>query len=703
MIVLVKFIGRLTTKYRISTLITSLIVFLALGAIGSAVIPKMTSGGYTADGSSSVKVSNYLTNVFHQTDPAVILAVDTIKPVNDPSVVREAENLESAIAQEKGVVKTLSFWSANYSPLLASPDHHTAYLFVYGKFADPTLNKDLAELILNKYNGNHFGFKIYVGGLGSFSYEISNQISKDLRLAESISVPVTFLLLLIVFGSAVASLTPLLIGFLAILGSLFTLYLISYGATLSIFALNLVTGMGLGLGIDYSLLIVNRFREELNKGKDKIAATLTTINTAGKTVFFSGTTVIISLAALTFFHLSFLRSFGYAGISVIAMAVFGSLVPLPALLALLGKRVDKGAIRKGIKNSTSEGGWAKIARFVMKRPILVVSLTLSFLALLTFPVLNVHFSQVDTRTLPANDRVAFATQLMNQRFPSEAGNPVEIIIPNFANPQDPNLAQYVKQISQVPGVVEIGAPEVTQNTMRISVVESIAPRSAQGENLIIKLRSIKTLWPTLIGGAAASYTDSQQSIGATLPWALGWIALGTLILLFFFTGSVILPIKAVILNFISLGAMLGAITFVFVSNHLKFLVGNFTSVGSIDTSILVLIIVVAFGLSMDYEVFLLSRIREEHESGLDNQSAVVAGVQRSARIITAAALLLTVVFAAFLTSKVTMIKILGFGVAVAILVDATIIRALLVPALMRLFGEANWWAPKSWKRFTIKH
>ena len=495
---------------------------------------------------------------------------------------------------------------------------------------------------------------------------------------------------------------PLLVGVSAILGSFLVMYLLTLFTGVSIFALNLITGLGLGLGIDYSLLIVNRFREELHAGKSVDEAIKRTVSTAGKTVFYSGLTIVITLASLTLFPLMFLKSFGYAGVTVVIMAVLGSLIALPALLAILGKRIDKAVIRKSAITPKEDGRWAQTARFVMRRPVAVVVLSLVILSVLAAPIKNIVFSQVDSRVLPASNPAAFASKIISDRFPGQEGNPVEIVIPNGALVQE-EVNQYISEVAKVDGIVRVSPPQILGNDLRITAVHSMPPRTLPAESLIKDIRAIKSPDGTLIGGIAADYADTQIGIARTMPWALTWIAVGVLVLLFVFTGSIILPIKAVILNILSLAATLGAITWIFVDGHLRWLVGDFTVTGAVDTGSIILVAVVAFGLSMDYELFLLSRIKEEHDAGKSNVESVAIGLQRSARIITAAAGLLAIVFASFIISGVTSIKMLGFGVAFAILLDATLVRALLVPALMRLFGERNWWAPKSMKRFTISH
>jgi len=324
------------------------------------------------------------------------------------------------------------------------------------------------------------------------------------------------------------------------------------------------------------------------------------------------------------------------------------------------------------------------------------------LAVLATPIKNIVFSEVDSRALPASNKAAIASAISTKEFDGQSANPIEIIIPGGAAHQD-QLTSYSADLTKVKGIVSVTAPQIAGSDARISAISSISPRTNPAQGQIDAIRAIPTSLKTYVGGTAAEYTDTQAGISHTLPWALGWIVLSVLILLFMYTGSIILPIKAVILNVLSLSAMIGALSWIFIDGHLTWLVGSFTKTGSIDTSMVILICVVTFGLSMDYEVFLLSRIKEEHDAGRSNVDAVATGLQRSARIITSAAVLLAVVFAAFLTSGVTNIKTLGFGVAFAILLDSTLIRALLVPALMRLFGERNWWAPEALKRFTISH
>jgi putative drug exporter of the RND superfamily len=697
-------LGRAIVRRRKSAVALFIISVLVSGVIGSLVFSRLDSGGYSNPASESYKVYEYLKNDLKIEDPAIVIVVDAeVVDVNDPTVVQKAAALEAKIAQEPGVERTLSYWSSGGVNSLKSSDGKAAYILVYGDGdAFTPESQKLGKFFQENYDGSYQGLTLYAGGVGVVSHAITKKISDDLKIAEAVSIPLTFILLAFVFGALVASAMPLIVGVAAILGAFFILYLFTLFTDVSIYALNLTTGLGLGLGIDYALLMVNRFREELRRGKSVEDSVITTVATAGKTVFYSGLTVLVTLFSLTFFPLPFLKSFGYAGVSVVTIAVIGAIVGLPAILAVIGKKIDKGVILKSSITPKDDGRWAKTARFVMKRPTAVVLLSLIFLGILTAPIANIKFSQGDARMLPATNKAAIATALQADRFAGRTGEPIEIIIKDGATKSE-EIASYISRLQVEPGVVAVVPPEIYGDDVRIIAYHSMLPRTPEAQELIHSIRDLSSVDQTLVGGVAADYTDSQDAISQTLPWAFGWIALSVLILIFVFTGSIILPIKAVVLNILSLAATMGVLTWVFVDGNLQWLVGSFTETGTLDTSIVILIAVVVFGLSMDYELFLLSRIREEHLAGKSNVDSVALGLQRSGRIITAAAAILAFVFAAFITSGVTSIKTMGFGVAFAIILDATIVRGLLVPALMRLMGERNWWAPKWMQRFTLHH
>ncbi len=697
-------LGKFIVRHSKVVLLAFVVATLVAGAVGSLVFGKLDSGGYSDKNSESAQATEYIIKKFKVQEPIVTLVVDSTTSVDDAQVALKAAALEKEIRAVKGVSKTYSYWSTGGAPTMRSTDGKAGFILVYAdlKADDWSGFESLGERIQSRFDGTYQGLDVYAGGAGVITHAINHKIEKDLLLAESIAIPLTFLLLLFVFGAMVASAMPLFVGVSAILGSFLLIYLLTQFTSVSVFALNLITGLGLGLGIDYALLMVNRFREELHHGKSVEDSVITTVATAGKTVFYSGLTVFVTMASLLFFPLNFLKSFGYAGIAVISLAIVGAVIALPALLALLGEKVDKGVVRKSAITPKEDGRWAQTARTVMRRPIPVVIAAVTVLAIMALPVLNIGFAQIDSRVLPASDRAAISSHIIESRFDGLVGSPIEVVVPNGVG-QESEISAFLNQVKNVDGVVRVGTFETYGKDIRVQVISSVASRTTASEKVIHEIRALDKPARTLIGGSAADFTDSQDGIAGKLPFALGWIALTVLILIFVFTGSIILPLKAIILNGLSLCATLGAITWIFIDGHLKWLVGDFTVTGTLDTGSVILVAVVVFGLSMDYELFLLSRIREEHLSGKTNIESVAVGLQRSARIITAAALLLAVVFATFMTSGVTSIKMLGFGVSLAVLLDATLVRALLVPALMRLFGERNWWAPHWMQRFTLKH
>ena len=686
-------IANLSTRHAKATLLlTTLLTVIAFG-VGTQLFGKLQTGGYSDPNSDSWKATSIIHDTFKEREPQVVLIVDAMN--QDINTV-DGLSLEKSVANVLGVERTLSYWSANKNPAFLSKDGHAAYVFVYISSKNPSDIEKVSAKIQAKFDGVRGSVRIYATGFGIFAHSANEVTKKDLAKSESLAIPITFILLIIVFGSLIASATPLLIAGIAIGGAFFAMWLVSLLTDVSIFGLNLITGLGTGLGIDYSLLIVNRFREELHAGASVDDAVSRTVHSAGRTVFFSGLTVAVTLGSLVIFPQYFLKTFGYAAITVVISAIVGALIPLPALLKILGHKVDKFVIRKSGITPKADGRWSAVARFVMARPKRVLVATLIIITVLIWPITSVKFSQVDERTLPKSDKAFIAAQVQKERFNGNFSMPIEIVAPSSAD-----LSEQLSKLASLPNIVMVTQPKVVGGYQKAQAISSIPPRTPDGEAQIEKVRS--QAWPTgtLIGGVAADYTDAQNGIKTHLPIVAVWVILAVLILLFLFTGSILLPIKAIILNAISLSAMIGILTWVFIDGNLSWLVGDFTNTGTIDTSMLVLIAVTTFGLSMDYELFLLSRIKEEHDAGRNTVDSVAFGLQKSARIITAAAMLLAVVFATFLISGVTMIKMLGFGVAFAILIDATIVRALLVPALMRLFGERNWWAPKSLKRLNI--
>ena len=697
-------LGRLVARRSKSVLVISLLTLIVAGAIGFQAFGKLDGGGYNDPSSESSRAFEYLKSDFDVQDPAVILVIDAPDSnVDDPRVRQSVNAITAKVSATKGVSRVISYWSTG-SPQLLSDDRKAGYLFAYADDDSFDGLSAIAKKVEDQLGNKYEGLSIYYTGTGAVGDAINTKIGDDLKKSEAIAIPLTFILLLFVFGGVIASAMPLVVGISAILGSFFIIYLLTLITDVSIYAMNLITGLGLGLGIDYSLLIVNRFREELHQGKSIQESVVRTVATAGRTVFFSGLTVLVTLASLLLFPLNFLKSFGYAGIAVVALAVLGALIPLPATLALLGNRIDKWVIRKSSVTPKEDGRWADLARFVMRRPLTITVLTLILLGILAAPIRNIAFGQTDVTVLPKTHPVAQTSQLIDARFPGREATPVEFLFIDGATSLPPQeIESYKSKVKEVSGITHITENTIVNGIVRFQAIHKMSPRTADAQRLITEIRDIPAPAGLLIGGVAADYTDTQNGIAGALPMALGWVLLSVLILLFAFTGSVILPIKAILLNVLSLSATLGVITWIFIEGNLARYLGDFTITGTVDTGMIILMLLTTFGLSMDYEVFLLSRIKEEYDKSGNNTESVAYGLQKSARIVTAAALILSVVFAAFILSGVTSIKILGLGVAFAILLDATVVRALLVPALMRMFGDANWWAPAKLKRFSISH
>ena len=703
-------LGHAVVRRRRLTLVLFVVGLVVAGVVGSGVFTRLQAAGFDDPGSDSAAVSSQLETLFGVTEPAAVLAVETPTGVDAPADAAAATALVGRVAARPGVTQVVSYWTSGRPEALKGTDGRTGQVIVFSDRTGDELTT-LATGLRDTFGGTQGDLTVRLGGAPLVNEAITKRITSDLGRAEGIAIPVTSVLLIIVFGSLVAAGLPFLVAAGAVLGAFLTLFLITLGTDVSIFGLNLVTGLGLGLGIDYALLVVNRFREELAVHGDVEAAVVRTVATAGRTVFVSGLTVAVTLASLLVFPQYFLRSFGYAGIAVTLLAMLSTLVALPAVLALLGRNVNRWKVTRGDLTPRDTGVWATIARRVMRSPWPVIVVVLGVLFLVAAPARDAVFGQVDDRALPADAPVAVASAVLRDRFPGREASPVDVLVPSGA--QDAaGVAAYAERLSRVPGVVRVvtpadvvtGGARVAPNPspaaftaggdVRLSVIADVTPRSPQGQALVDDLRAVTAPAGTLVGGSAAQYTDSQNGITSRLALVLVWIAVTTLVVLFLFTGSVVLPLKALLLNVVSLGATLGALVWVFQEGHLSGLMGGFTVTGALDTSMIVLISITAFALSMDYEVFLLSRIKEEHDRGLETTEAVALGLQRSGRIITAAAALLAIVFVAFISSGVTNIKQLGLGVAFAIVVDATVVRGLLVPALMRTFGGANWWAPR---------
>ncbi|MCW7947269.1 transporter [Streptomyces hygroscopicus] len=688
-----------TARPRLSLLLALVLTALAVVA-GSGVADRLGSGGWEDPAAQSTYATRALEREFPGSQPNLLLLVDAgHRSVDDPAVAAEAKRLIMRLASERGVTGVGSYWQSGL-PALRAQDGHEALIAARITGEEKTAS-DTLDLIAPHYRGAHGPVEVKVGGPVAVRSEMQRTIREDLTRAELIALPITLVLLVMVFGSAVAALLPLGVGIVAILGTNAVLRGLTEFTDVSVFALNLTTALGLGLAIDYALFIVRRFREELSTGADPLGAVAVTLRTAGRTVLFSALTVAVSLAAMLVFPQYFLRSFAYAGIAVVLLAAGAALVLLPAALVLLGHRVNaldlRRLLRRGTPGEDGQGAaWGRMAALVMRRAPLFAVATSVGLVILGLPFLGVKFGTADDRQLPSGAESHVVQQHIRDGFPGSPGGGLEVLAEGRAT--QPQYAAYKARISALAEVRQVDGPLVKGEKAYFTVQPKGEAVDVGAQRLVGELRATAAPFDTSVTGTAAVLVDSKHAIADRLPWAVGFIAAVTLLLVFLLTGSVLIPVQAVVLNALSLTAMFGAVVWVFQDGHLSGLLG-FTSPGSIETTLPVLMFCVAFGLSMDYGVFLLSRIKEEYDHRGDHREAVRFGLQRTGGLITAAAVILAVVMVAIGTSRVTNTKMLGLGIALAVLMDAMVVRSLLVPAVMRLTGRATWWAPAPLRRF----
>ena len=620
----------------------------------------------------------------------------------------------------------LSVWQdPTLAPGLVSKDRSSALIIATldGGEADAPAH---AKEVASRFEGTRDGISIRVGGEGLVFQQVNEQTTRDLALAEGIAIPVSFLVLIVVFGGVLAAMLPIGVGIIAIVLTFALLRLIGTVTDVSIFALNLTTAMGLALAIDYTLLLVTRYREEVADGRDRRSAILRTMSTAGRTVAFSAITVALALAALAIFPMYFLRSFAYAGLGVVAIAAVTSLVITPAILMLLGDRIDSLDVRRGVRKllgrpeptprPVEQGWWYRAASWVLKRAAPVGATVVAILLVLGAPFLSIKFGFPDDRVLPTSASAHQIQQEIRDDFAQNLSSTITVVTTGDVSQQ--TRAHYAQELSRVADVNSVsgaggtfvdGRPvgPVNPADLRgdvgvITIATSLEPMQEAGEHQLAQLRDVPAPDGLTVKftGTAATNVDTVDSIYAHLPWVLGVIAIATFILLFLFTGSVVLPLKALVLNVLSLSATFGAMVWFFQEGHLGGL--GTTATGYLAATMPVLMFCIAFGLSMDYEVFLLGRIRESwlssDRSRAANDRAVALGIARTGRVITAAALLMSIVFAGIAASEVSFMRMFGVGLTLAVLMDATLIRMLLVPSFMRLAGRVNWWAPAPLRR-----
>lgn len=701
-------VADLVVRRRVLVLILALLGMVAAGAIGGGVAERLSNGGFEDPEAESVQAAEVLADQFGVSPPEVVIIATSAGSVDDQEAAATGVALGQALAAEDHVTSVASYWTLGSPPPLRSVDGNRALVFV-------TLDGDQSQLLdysaalADKYRGDFQGLDIAVGGEGPLFAEVTETVESDLVTAESIALPITLILLVIVFGSVVSALLPVGVGVFAIVGTFLILDVLARVTEVSIFALNLTTALGLGLAIDYALFVVSRFREELALGNETGEAVRRTVQSAGRTVLFSAGTVMVSLAAMLVFPLAFLRSFGYAGIAVVALAAIGAVVVLPALLAVLGPRVEKLRVRK-LRNNTSTGVWHRIAMAVMKRPVPIATIAIGLLVFLGLPFLDARFGQADDRVLPPGSEARVVGDLLRTEFAGFDSSPIDVVALGLTDvaaidalSAELSTFEGVARVDSQTGTYLAGAQAIPASlaNMRftsdggtyLQVVPAVEPGSAEAEALVEEIRGMDAPVDLALTGPTASLVDSKEAIYSDLPLALAIIGAVTFVVLFLMFGSILVPAKAVILNLLSLSATFGSMVWIFQQGHLADLLG-FTPTGQLDLTMPILMFAIAFGLSMDYEVFLLSRIKEEYDQTGDNVGSVAAGLERTGRVVTSAAVLIAVVMVAFATSGVTMMKMFGIGMTLAVLVDAFIVRATLVPAFMRLAGRANWWAPR---------
>jgi len=696
--------GHRLYRARRLTLVLAVLFAVAAAIWGTGVFSKLTSGNtFTPPSSESNRESALATSVFGRNEADVVVLYHSAALTVASPAYRQAVTAELAALPAADVPHTTTYWSSGQASLV-SADRHSTYAVLQLAGADDAARQDTYKAIKNDLASTP-GSQVtaQVGGSVPTEVAVNAAVTGSIARAEGISLPVLLILLAAIFGSVVAATLPVAIGGLAILGSFAVLRLLTLGTTVAIYSVNITTILGLGLGIDYGLFMVTRFREELRRQPTVEAAVARTVATAGRTILVSGVTVALALTSLMLFPEVFLRSMGYGGVATVGVDVIAALTVLPAMLAVLGYRVNSLRVRKsvGVTPKHADGGWYRLAQGVMRRPAAVAGVIVVVLLALGAPFLKISWGGTDATVLPASSTVRQVSDTLASQFPANSTTPIEGLVSNVASRDA--LAGYIAKIDALPGVTGTQVTGDRDGTVRLDVGFRPQYFSPQARQIVSGIRDI-TPPPhatVLVGGATAGLVDELSSLSSTLPWMALLTGVATFVLLFLAFGSVVLPVKAIVMNILSLSATFGVIVWVFQWGHLSGLL-RFTP-GSIDPTMPILLLAIVFGLSMDYEVFLLSRIRERYDETGDNAVAVASGLQRTGGLITSLALLLIIVVGLFSASSVTFLKLLGVGMIVALVVDAAVVRVLLVPATMRLLGRANWWAPRPLRRLYARY
>jgi putative drug exporter of the RND superfamily len=706
-------IGGFVVRRARLVLIAAMLAVVGFGVLGVGAFGKLKTGGFQDPGAESTTAQTLTDQRFGGSDGVVLLVHAEAGTVDDAAARAAGAEAASRLAAVPGVSNVVSYWPTR-NPGLRSKDGK--YALVLGS-TKSDVNLSSSELAsLRSHSGQ---VDVTVGGSAAIGNDILKQVGKSLALAEGIAVPIILALLVFAFGSVVAALLPLAIGMIAILGTFAELSVLGSVTNVAIYAINLTTALGLALAIDYSLLMISRFREELGRGQEPAQAVVRSVQTAGRTIVFSGATVVAALAVLLIFPLYFLRSFAYAGIGVVLISMAAAVVVLPALLAVLGRRVNSGRLpwARNREPSTAAPFWGRLAGQAMRRPALIAIPVLAVLVLVALPVRHVQFGTLDDRVLPASTQSRAVGDVLREDFTGNSATALNVV--TDAPLDRAATAAYATRLSNLAGVARVetsvatfmhgeAVPNSADPTLarptaqRLSVVSAADPRSNAAKDLVRTVRDIPG--PdgvrVYVGGQTAELIDTTHAIGIRLPLAALLIVLTTFIVLFLFTGSVVQPIRSLVLNAVTLAATAGLMVWIFQEGHLSGPL-HFTAL-PLDTSMLVLLFCIVFGLSMDYEVIVLSRIKELHDQGRDNRTAVTEGLTRSGRIVTTAAALIAVTLFALGTATVSFLQLFGIGAGFAVIIDATLVRAVLVPACQRILGRAAWYAPAPLRRLQTR-
>jgi uncharacterized membrane protein YdfJ with MMPL/SSD domain len=685
---------------RIATRRSRRILLLAVGAtVGAAVFGSGAADRldpYAAEdpATESVRADELLEQAGLDAGVDVLALVDTRHGARSAAGVARLTAVANQLRADRDVARVRT--AAKGGRALISDDGRASY--VAASLDEGADEHAAAERLLQRMGDER---DVKLGGSAIAAYEVNEQAGKDLKRAELLVFPFLFLLTFVFFRSVVAALLPLLVGGMSIVMTMFGLRVGSEFGSISIFALNVVTGLGLGLAVDYSLFMVSRYREELARVGPGAEAIRRTLATAGRTVLFSSLTVAGALGSLLLFPQRFLYSMGIGGMMVALLAGAVALLVLPALFALLGPRVNSLAPRRlqraaaDAARPAQSGGWYRLSRAVMRRPGAIAAVTATFLVALGLPFLGIKFTSVDASVLPQSASARQVDDALKRDFDIRRTTPITLVARDAAPSE---IGTYVNRVRAVDGVLDVSAPRRADDGL--TLVDAVPRAPALSDDSQHALREIRALDPpfeVLARGQTAGFVDLKQSLEDRIPGALVVLMVATIAVLFLMTGSLVLPIKALVMNALTMSAAFGALVLIFQDGRFEAML-DYTSPGALEATQPIFLFAVAFGLSTDYAVFLLARIKEARDSGLANREAVAVGVERTGRIVTAAALLFCVAIGAFALSELIFLKELGVGTALAVLIDATVVRALLVPSLMQQLGDLNWWAPRPLRR-----